>query len=218
MEHSRPGDAIGLYIDEVACAELPTSHARGALTGRAFRGRQDGTEHLAIVKGRPGRGALVRIHSECLTGDALGSLRCDCGEQLRLATALIDASEAGVLIYVRRHEGGGIGLANKIAAYALQDQGLDTQDANTALGFPPDARDYTVAPQILHALGVDDILLLTNNPLKAAALRRCCVAVRSEVPLVLRPNAHNTRYLATKRDRMGHRLPARLSAPSELPL
>lgn len=206
-------------VDEVACARLPSAHATGALTVRAFRSRVDGTEHLALIKGRPGSGALVRVHSECLTGDALGSLRCDCGEQLRLATARIDASEAGVLLYVRGHEGRGIGLANKIAAYALQDGGMDTHEANTALGFPPDARDYTVAGQMLQALGVDDILLLTNNPLKTAALRRCGVTVSREVPLLPGSNVHNARYLATKRDKMGHRLPDRMvHSASELTL
>lgn len=215
---SRPFEATTPPVDEIACARLPSCYAAGTLTVRAFRSRMDGTEHLAIVKGRPGRGALVRVHSECLTGDALGSLRCDCGEQLRLATALIDASEAGVLLYVRGHEGRGIGLANKIAAYALQDQGLDTHEANTVLGFRPDARDYTVAAQMLRSLGVDDILLLTNNPLKAAALRGCGLRIRRQVPLVPEANAHNARYLATKRDKMGHRLPDRLSAPSELTL
>ena len=195
-------------VEEVAHARLPSAYTPHALDVRAFRSRVDGVEHLALVKGRPGPGALVRVHSECLTGDALGSLRCDCGEQLRAALARIGASEAGVLLYVRGHEGRGIGLANKIAAYAFQDRGLDTQEANAALGFPPDLRDYAVAARILQAMGVDDIVLLTNNPLKAAALRANGVSVRAEAPLALDPNPHNAGYLATKRDKMGHRLPA----------
>ena len=201
-------EPVESMVEELACAELPSAHAPHALTVRAFRSRVDGVEHLALVKGEPGLGALVRIHSECLTGDALGSLRCDCGEQLRAATARIGASEAGVLIYVRGHEGRGIGLANKIAAYALQDQGLDTQEANTALGFAPDIRDYSVAAHILRAMGVDDVVLLTNNPLKTQALRQHGVRVRREARLVLASNPHNAGYLATKRDKMGHRLPA----------
>lgn len=195
-------------VEEVAHARLPSAHAAQPLTVRAFRSRADGVEHLALVKGEPGAGALVRVHSECLTGDALGSLRCDCGEQLRAATARIGASEAGVLIYVRGHEGRGIGLANKIAAYALQDRGLDTHEANAALGFPQDLRDYSVAADILRAMGVDDVVLLTNNPLKGEALREHGVTVRRESPLILASNPHNAGYLATKRDKMGHRLPA----------
>ena len=202
-------------VEEIAQARLPSSHTPQALTVRAFRSRVDGVEHLAVVKGRPGSGALVRVHSECLTGDALGSLRCDCGEQLRTAMARIGASEAGVLIYVRGHEGRGIGLANKIAAYALQDRGLDTQEANAALGFPTDARDYAVAAHILKAMGVDDIVLLSNNPRKAAALRAHGVSVRPEAPLVLDANPHNAGYLATKRDKMGHALPADVEQDAE---
>ncbi len=211
-------------VEELAQARLPSAHAPDGLIVRAFRSRQDGSEHLALVKGvlaqgapaqeppAPGaatQGALVRVHSECLTGDALGSLRCDCGEQLRAAIGLIGASPNGALIYLRGHEGRGIGLANKIAAYALQDQGLDTAQANAALGFAPDIRDYRVAADILRAIGLDDIRLLTNNPLKGAALRRYGVRVREDVPLVLPSNPHNAEYLATKRDKMGHRLPGR---------
>ena len=196
-----------VLVEEVARATLPSAYAPEGLTVRAFRSRVDGTEHLALVRGEPGPGALVRVHSECLTGDALGSLRCDCGEQLRTALARIGASKAGALIYLRGHEGRGIGLANKIAAYALQDRGLDTAEANAALGFAPDARDYRIAAQILRAIGLDDIRLLTNNPLKGQALKRHGVRVREDVPLVLPSNPHNADYLATKRDKMGHRLP-----------
>ncbi|MGC1301650.1 MAG: GTP cyclohydrolase II [Caulobacteraceae bacterium] len=195
-------------IEEVAHANLPSAYTRDGLTMRAFRSLADGVEHLALVRGEPEPGALVRVHSECLTGDALGSLRCDCGEQLRTAMRLISESRSGALIYVRGHEGRGIGLANKVAAYQLQDQGLDTAEANTALGFATDARDYRVAAEMIGALGLDDIRLLTNNPLKGLALRRYGVRVREDVPLVLPSNPHNADYLATKRDKMGHRLPA----------
>ena len=199
-----PRDAL---VEEVARARFPSAYASEGMTVRAFRSLADGVEHLAIVKGGPARNALVRVHSECLTGDALGSLRCDCGEQLRTALARIGASENGALIYLRGHEGRGIGLANKIAAYALQDQGLDTAEANAALGFASDTRDYRVAAQIISALGLDDIRLLTNNPSKGAALRRHGVRVREEAPLILPPNAFNADYLNTKRDKMGHTLP-----------
>jgi 3,4-dihydroxy 2-butanone 4-phosphate synthase/GTP cyclohydrolase II len=194
-------------IEEVAHASLPSAYTADGLMMRAFRSLVDGVEHLALVRGDPSPDALVRVHSECLTGDALGSLRCDCGEQLRTALRMVGESRSGALIYVRGHEGRGIGLANKVAAYKLQDQGLDTADANSALGLPTDARDYRVAAEIIRALGLEDIRLLTNNPLKSLALRRYGVRVREEVPLVLPSNPHNAHYLATKRDKMGHRLP-----------
>ena len=208
MTIQSPPPTPAVEIEAVAQAPLPSIYAPEGLTAHAFRNRADGLEHLALVKGGPSTGALVRVHSECLTGDALGSLRCDCGEQLRSAMARIAASEAGALIYLRGHEGRGIGLANKIAAYALQDQGLDTAEANTALGFATDGRDYGVAAAILRALGLDDIRLLTNNPRKAAALRGYGVRVREETPLILGANPHNADYLAAKRDKLGHRLPA----------
>ncbi len=199
-------DPAPARVEEVAHAPLPSRYAEG-LSAHAFRDLADGLEHLALVKGAPGRGALVRLHSECLTGDALGSLRCDCGEQLHAALHRMGQAEAGVLIYLRGHEGRGIGLANKIAAYALQDRGLDTAEANTVLGYPTDGRDYAVAAAILHALGVDDVRLLTNNPLKGQALRAHGLSVLEELPLAPAPNAYNAHYLATKRDKMGHRLP-----------
>jgi diaminohydroxyphosphoribosylaminopyrimidine deaminase/5-amino-6-(5-phosphoribosylamino)uracil reductase len=207
-------------IEEVAQASLPSAYTRDGLVMRAFRSLADGVEHLALVRGGPEPGALVRVHSECLTGDALGSLRCDCGEQLRTAMRLVGESRSGALIYVRGHEGRGIGLASKVAAYALQEQGLDTAEANAALGFATDARDYRVAAEIIQALGLSDIRLLTNNPLKGLALERYGVRVREDVPLVMAANAHNAGYLATKRDRMGHRLPAgerRCTTPPGVP-
>jgi len=148
---------------------------------------------------------LVRLHSECLTGDVLGSLRCDCGEQLDAALELIAQAPAGVLLYLPQ-EGRGIGLANKIRAYALQDQGLDTVDANLALGLPVDRRDYAAAAHILRSLGLRQVRLLTNNPLKSAALERHGIRVAERVPLRIPPNPINHQYLRTKADRMGHLL------------
>jgi 3,4-dihydroxy 2-butanone 4-phosphate synthase/GTP cyclohydrolase II len=169
----------------------------------------DGTpgEAVALMQGDLGGNTipLVRLHSECLTGDVLGSLRCDCGEQLVEALALIASADAGVLLYLPQ-EGRGIGLANKIRAYALQDQGLDTVDANLALGFPVDRREYASAAGILRQLGLRQVRLLTNNPLKSAALERHGIQVVERVPLAVRPNSVNRRYLRTKADRMGHLL------------
>ena len=193
-------------VEEVATARLPSVYAPEGLEARAFRSLIDGREHLALIKGQPKEGALVRIHSECLTGDALGSLRCDCGAQLQSALKRIGESDGGALVYLHGHEGRGVGLANKIRAYALQDQGLDTVEANAALGFADDLRDYGVAAQILKALGLRKIRLLSSNPRKAAGLAAYGVEVVEEVPLVLTPNRHNAAYLATKRDKLGHRL------------
>jgi GTP cyclohydrolase II len=169
----------------------------------------DGTpgEAVALMRGPLDASVipLVRLHSECLTGDVLGSLRCDCGEQLSEALALIASADSGVLLYLRQ-EGRGIGLANKIRAYALQDRGLDTVDANLALGLPVDRREYASAAAILRKLGLCQVRLLTNNPLKSAALERHGIQVVERVPLAVRPNAVNRRYLRTKADRMGHLL------------
>ena len=203
-----------LLVEEVARARLPSVHAPEGFVAHAFRSVADGVEHLALVRGDPVPGALVRLHSECLTGDALGSLRCDCGEQLRAAIRQIGQSPSGAVIYLRGQEGRGIGLANKIAAYALQDGGLDTAEANAALGFASDTRDYAPAAAILHALGLDHVRLLTNNPLKAEALRRRGIYVAEELPLVVQANPYNEGYLATKRDKMGHRLPDALASPA----
>jgi 3,4-dihydroxy 2-butanone 4-phosphate synthase/GTP cyclohydrolase II len=194
-------------IEEEASARLPSTYGGPGFLARAFVSVHDGVEHLALVKGEPEPGALVRIHSECLTGDALGSMRCDCGDQLRAAMVRIAAAPSGALVYVRGHEGRGIGLANKIRAYALQELGLDTAEANAALGFPDDAREYAVAAQILKRLGLVDVRLLSNNPRKASALTSFGVAVREEVPLVLEANPYNLAYLNAKRQKLGHRLP-----------
>jgi GTP cyclohydrolase II len=178
----------------------------------AFRSADDMREHVALVVGEQSadRTPLVRLHSECLTGDIFGSLKCDCGPQLDAALAAID-SEAqrggwGVLLYLRQ-EGRGIGLINKLRAYRLQDQGFDTIEANQRLGLPAEARDFPVAARMLDLLGVRAVRLLTNNPAKVAAFEAAGVIVTERVPHSLPPNPHNTRYLATKRDRAGHLLP-----------
>lgn len=174
-----------------------------------FHGLVDGQEHLALVLGDPAPGAapLVRLHSECLTGDVFGSARCDCGPQLREAVERI-AERGGVLLYLRQ-EGRGIGLYNKLDAYALQDQGLDTYEANAALGLPEDARDYTAAAQMLGALGIDELDLLSNNPDKAQQLRDLGVGVRHRVPTGVFTTAHNVRYLRAKVLQTHHTLPCR---------
>ncbi|MET8831291.1 GTP cyclohydrolase II [Streptomyces sp. NPDC004610] len=172
-----------------------------------FHGLTDGQEHLAVVLGDPAPGAvpLVRLHSECLTGDVFGSARCDCGPQLREAVERI-ADRGGVLLYLRQ-EGRGIGLYNKLDAYALQDQGLDTYEANAALDLPEDARDYTAAAQMLGALGIGELDLLSNNPDKAEQLRALGVTVRERVPTGVFTTAHNVRYLRAKVLQTRHTLP-----------
>ncbi|WP_237219653.1 GTP cyclohydrolase II [Sphingomonas arenae] len=170
----------------------------------AFRAPDDGTEHVALMIGAPGgRPPLVRLHSECLTGDVFGSLKCDCGPQLQAALKLIGEAGGGILLYLRQ-EGRGIGLANKLRAYALQDQGLDTVDANRRLGFPDDTRDYGLAAAMLRALGFDRVRLLTNNPAKVAGLESEGVTVVERVAHHMPANPHNADYLATKRRKSGH--------------
>lgn len=186
-----------------ARARLPIAGAEDAEIV-AFRTPEAPGEHVALLIGDPnGQPPLVRLHSECLTGDALGSLKCDCGPQLHAAIHAIEASGWGILLYLRQ-EGRGIGLINKLRAYALQDQGFDTVDANTRLGFAVDARDFGVAARMLALLGQDRVRLLTNNPLKVAGLEAAGITVVERVPHHLPPNPHNARYLATKRDRTGH--------------
>jgi 3,4-dihydroxy 2-butanone 4-phosphate synthase/GTP cyclohydrolase II len=193
-----------LLVEKVASADLPTAFADNTLKVHAFRSTFDGTEHLAIVKHPMAAAPLVRLHSECLTGDALGSLRCDCGPQLQESLRQIAESDGGAVIYLRGQEGRGIGLANKIRAYALQDRGLDTVEANAALGFAPDARDYGIAAQMLRALGISSLTLLSNNPEKADALERYGITVSERRPLAIPPNPFNLRYLTTKREKFGH--------------
>jgi GTP cyclohydrolase II len=172
----------------------------------AFRSPESADDHVALLIGQPnGAAPLVRLHSECLTGDVLGSLKCDCGPQLHAAIHAIQDSGWGILLYLRQ-EGRGIGLVNKLRAYALQDQGFDTVDANTRLGFAVDSRDFGVAARMLDLLGQRQVRLLTNNPAKVAGLEAAGVRVLDRVAHALPPNPHNERYLATKRDRTGHQL------------
>lgn len=170
----------------------------------AFRGLDDGEEHVALIVGSfGGKPPLVRLHSECLTGDVFGSLKCDCGPQLREALRIIGAEKGGVLLYLRQ-EGRGIGLANKVRAYALQDRGLDTVEANRRLGFADDERDYGHAAAMLRALGIDRVRLLTNNPAKVAGLEAAGIEVVERVPHSMPVNPHNADYLAVKRAKSGH--------------
>lgn len=176
---------------------------------RAITYESDGVEHLALAMGDVGKGedVLVRLHSECLTGDLLGSLRCDCGSQLRMAMEDVAAAGRGVVVYMRGQEGRGIGLGHKLRAYELQQhEGMDTLEANRALGLPVDSRDYGPAARVLAELGVVSVRLLTNNPEKCRALVDSGIAINERLPVEAEPNEHNTRYLAAKRDRMGHLL------------
>ncbi len=185
---------------------VPTTH--GALRMRAYRDLVTGADHVAIVAGDPtAPDALVRVHSECLTGEAFGSLKCECGPQLDASLDLI-AEHGGAVVYLRGHEGRGIGLVNKLRAYRLQEDGLDTLDANVALGLPADARDYGAAVAILEDLGATSIRLLTNNPDKVRQLEEHGVTVAERIPLVVGASTFNQKYLDTKRDRMGHVLPS----------
>ncbi|MGD8168279.1 GTP cyclohydrolase II [Herbiconiux sp. P16] len=185
---------------------VPTTH--GLLRMRAYRDLDTGADHVAIVSGDPtAPGSLVRVHSECLTGEAFGSLKCECGPQLDASLDLI-AEHGGVVVYLRGHEGRGIGLVNKLRAYRLQEDGLDTLDANVALGLPADARDYGAAVAILNDLGTTSIHLLTNNPEKVRQLEAHGIDVAERIPLVVGASTFNQKYLDTKRDRMGHVLPS----------
>lgn len=181
---------------------VPTSH--GSFRFLAYKDRTTGTDHLAVVSGDLTEAApLVRVHSECLTGEAFGSLKCECGPQLDAALDAIE-QDGGIVIYMRGHEGRGIGLINKLRAYSLQERGLDTVDANLALGLPADARDYAAAAGILHDLGVEQVRLLTNNTDKVNQLRELGLDIVEQVPLIVGVGPNNHQYLETKRDRMGH--------------
>ncbi|MGW0121651.1 bifunctional 3,4-dihydroxy-2-butanone-4-phosphate synthase/GTP cyclohydrolase II [Streptomyces sp. NPDC003327] len=186
---------------------LPTAH--GDFTAYGYRSTVDGVEHVALVHGEIGDGEdlLVRVHSECLTGDVFHSLRCDCGPQLQASMDRIQEAGRGVVVYLRGHEGRGIGLLSKLRAYELQERGRDTLDANLELGLPADARDYAAGAQILVDLGVRSLRLMTNNPDKIDALTRYGLRVEAREPMPVEAGEHNLRYLRTKRDRMGHDLP-----------
>ena len=184
-----------------ADANVPTEH--GTFRFLAYKDRVTGTDHIAVVKGELSDTALVRVHSECLTGEAFGSLKCECGPQLQAALDAIE-QDGGVVIYMRGHEGRGIGLINKLRAYSLQEEGLDTVDANLALGLPADAREYAAAAGILADLGVSKVRLLTNNTDKVNKLRELGLDVIEQVPLIVGVGPNNHQYLETKRDRMGH--------------
>jgi len=193
-------------VKRVAEARIPTVHGTFRTVG--YDSTIDGIEHIALVYGDVGDGEdiLVRVHSECLTGDILGSLRCDCGPQLDAALARVAEAGRGVVLYMRGHEGRGIGLMHKLQAYQLQDAGADTVDANVALGMPVDGRDYGQGAQILRDLGVRSMRLLTNNPAKRVGLEGYGLRIVGREGLPIRPNPENQRYLRTKRDRMGHEL------------
>jgi 3,4-dihydroxy 2-butanone 4-phosphate synthase/GTP cyclohydrolase II len=194
-------------VTRTGSARIPTAH--GVFIANSYRSDADGVEHVALVHGDPAgmSDVLVRVHSECLTGDVLGSRRCDCGEQLNLALAEISRAGSGVVVYLRGHEGRGIGLSHKLRAYRLQDEeGLDTVDANLALGLPVDSREYGVGAQILRDVGVSSVRLMTNNPAKFTGLTDYGITITSRVPLRVAPNEHNVGYLSTKARRLDHEL------------
>jgi len=192
-------------VERMATVRMPTAH--GEFTAVAFKEKLTGKHHVALVKGEVEgvQNVLVRVHSECLTGDVFHSLRCDCGEQLEHALERIEREGRGVLLYMAQ-EGRGIGLLNKLRAYELQEQGLDTVEANLELGFPADARDYGIGNQVLADLGLTTIRILTNNPKKLTGIEGFGLTVVEQVPIEVSPNEENARYLATKREKLGHRL------------
>ena len=200
IAHRMQGEKL---IERLVTTTLPTRYGEFQLV--LFRSSLDQAEHIALVKGtiRADVPVLVRVHSECLTGDVFGSLRCDCGEQLHAALAMVEKAGTGVVLYMRQ-EGRGIGLVNKLQAYRLQDDGLDTVEANERLGFHPDLRDYGIGAQILKDLGLGKMRLLTNNPRKRVGLQGYGLDIVERVPLEIPPNASNERYLKTKRDKLGH--------------
>ena len=191
-------------VERFSSARIPTIY--GEFSAHIYRSSLDEVEHLAFVFGDLDENEipLVRVHSECLTGDVLGSLRCDCGSQLDLAMKLVAENGSGAIIYLRGHEGRGIGLGHKMRAYALQDEGMDTVDANVALGFSPDSREYGIGAQIIADLGIQKMRILTNNPAKYGGLQGYNLEIVERVPLISDSNPENVRYLQTKEERMGH--------------
>ena len=200
IAYRRKNDKLVEFVEEV---NMPTDH--GIFKLRMYRSRVSGLEHLALIKGDVGDGkpVLVRVHSECFTGDVLGSERCDCGPQLHTAMEMIEKEGRGAVLYMRQ-EGRGIGLANKLHAYKKQEQGMDTVEANVALGFAPDLRDYGEGAQMLVDLGIHQLRLMTNNPCKIAGLEGYGLEIAERVPIVIPANCHDKRYLDTKREKMGH--------------
>ena len=192
-------------IEEIVRVDMPTKYGHFKLI--AFKEKNTNNEHLALVKGewKPDEPVLVRVHSSCFTGDIMGSLRCDCGEQLHEAMRMVESEGQGVILYMNQ-EGRGIGLVNKLRAYKLQEEGLDTVEANLHLGFPMDKRDYGVGAQILRYLGITKLRLISNNPRKRAGLLGYGLEIVDSVPVEVRPNPHNERYLETKRDKLGHEI------------
>ena len=196
---------IDSLIEEIVRVDMPTKYGNFKLI--SFREKNTQNEHLALVKGdyKKGEPVLVRVHSSCFTGDILGSLRCDCGDQLHRAMEMVEAEGKGVILYMNQ-EGRGIGLVNKLKAYRLQEQGMDTVEANIHLGFPMDKRDYGVGAQILRYLGINKIRLISNNPKKRAGLLGYGLEIVETVPVEIKSNPHNEKYLSTKRDKMGHEI------------
>ncbi|WP_454787824.1 GTP cyclohydrolase II [Mycolicibacterium lutetiense] len=210
VDRAAKRSAFDRRVEIIGTAKLPTSF--GVFQAAAFRSDTDGADHLALTlgdvaaHGSDASGVLVRVHSECVTGEVMESLRCDCGDQLRQAMSLISQEGVGALVYLRGHEGRGIGLAQKIRAYALQDCGSDTVDANTALGLPIDGRDYSIVARILASLGIRNVRLITNNPDKCLELGRHGIDMVRRVSTVPSTNSYNIDYLRAKRDRLGHLL------------
>jgi len=196
---------IDSLIEEIVRVDMPTKYGHFKLI--AFREKNTNNEHLALVKGewQKDEPLLVRVHSSCFTGDILGSMRCDCGEQLHEAMQIVEREGKGVILYMNQ-EGRGIGLVNKLKAYKLQEEGMDTVEANLHLGFPMDKRDYGVGAQILRYLGISKLRLISNNPRKRAGLLGYGLEIVDTVPIEIHPNPHNEKYLQTKRDKLGHQI------------
>jgi 3,4-dihydroxy 2-butanone 4-phosphate synthase / GTP cyclohydrolase II len=213
IDHRRRREVL---VSKVAEATIPTPY--GEFRSYAYESLVDGRTHIALVRGEMGDGigVLTRVHSECLTGDVFGSLRCDCGQQLESALAQVGEQGRGVILYVRGHEGRAIGLTHKLRAYELQDQGRDTVEANLELGFPADQREYGIGAQILVDLGVKTMRLLTNNPDKRAGLEGYGLSIEERIPLQIEPTAENIGYLRTKQEKMGHLLDMTKAAPEPL--